>query len=104
MMGAAEERSRTDALMSHWRGPRLNVCGHLTVRESAALLTRARIYVGHDSGPMHLAAAVGKPCVVVFSSRNLPGQWFPFGSYHRVLYHSISCQGCQLDVCVARQK
>lgn len=104
MVGAAEERQRSDALRSSWRGASLNACGMLSVRASAALLSQARIYVGHDSGPMHLAAAVGVPCVAVFSSRNLPGQWFPFGATHRVLYHRISCQGCGLDRCVERQK
>ena len=104
MLGAADERARSDALAANWPGNRANLCGRLTVRESAAALTRARIYLGHDSGPMHLAAAVGTPCVAVFSSRNLPGEWFPYGDRHRVLYHSISCQGCRLEVCVERQK
>ncbi len=104
MIGSAEERSRSESLLYHWRGPRVNLCGTLTVRESAAVLTHARIYLGHDSGPTHLAAAVGKPCVVVFSSRNLPGEWFPYGSGHRVVYHNISCQGCQLELCVEREK
>jgi len=68
------------------------------------VLTHARMYLGHDSGPMHLAAAVGTPCVAVFSSRSLPGEWFPYGDQHRVLYRSISCQGCRLEVCIERQK
>jgi len=95
---------RTELLLANWPGPRVNLCGRLSVRESAALLTRARVYVGHDSGPMHLAAAVGTPCVAVFSSRNLPGEWFPNGDRHRVVYHSIPCQGCRLDVCIERKK
>src|SRR6266487_1928250 len=104
MLGGADERGRSDFLLEHWPGPRVNLCGRLSVRESAALLTRARVYLGHDSGPMHLAAAVGTPCVAVFSSRNLRGEWFPYGKGHRVLYHPISCQGCRLDVCLERGK
>jgi len=104
MLGGADERARSQTLLSNWPGPCVNLCGRLSVRESAALLTRARVYLGHDSGPMHLAAAVGTPCVAVFSSRNLPGEWFPYGNRHRVLYHRISCQGCRLDVCIERGK
>ena len=59
---------------------------------------------GHDSGPMHLAAAVDTPCVAIFSSRNYLGEWFPQGTGHRVLYHPIECQGCRLDVCEDRAR
>jgi heptosyltransferase-3 len=104
LLGGADERMRSEALLANWSGSRVNLCGRLSVRESAALLARARVYLGHDSGPMHLAAAVGTPCVAVFSSRNLPGEWFPYGNRHRVLYHPISCQGCRLDVCIERAK
>jgi len=71
MLGAADEQVRTELLLANWPGPKLNLCGQLSVRQSAAVLTHARVYLGHDSGPMHLAAAVGIPCVAVFSSRNL---------------------------------
>jgi len=104
MLGTADEGRRSEALLPNWPGIRANLCGQLSVRESAATLSHARVYVGHDSGPMHLAAAVGTPCVAVFSSRGLPGEWFPYGDQHRVLYHSISCQGCRLEVCIERQK
>ena len=104
MLGTADERKRSEALLANWLGTSVNLCGELSVRESAAVLTRARVYMGHDSGPMHLAAAVGTPCVAVFSSRNLPGEWFPYGDQHRVLYHSIFCQGCRLEVCIERDK
>jgi len=104
MLGVADERDRSESLLAGWPGGRVNLCGRLSVRESAAVLTQAQVYLGHDSGPMHLAAAVGTPCVAVFSSRNLPGEWFPHGSHHRVLYHPISCQGCKLDVCIELNK
>jgi ADP-heptose:LPS heptosyltransferase len=104
MLGVADERGRSEALLANWPGRRVNLCGEVSVRESAAVLTHARLFLGHDSGPMHLAAAVGTLCVAVFSSRNLAGEWFPPGTRHRVLYQSISCQGCGLDVCIERNK
>ncbi len=40
----------------------INLCGGLTPRESAACFAKARAFLGHDSGPMHLADAVGTQC------------------------------------------
>ena len=104
MLGSADEEVRTARLLARWVGPSLNLCGRIHVREAAAVLVRCQVFIGHDSGPMHLAAAVGTPCVAMFSSRNQPGEWFPHGRRHRVLYQPMPCQGCGLDVCVERQK
>lgn len=104
LIGVAEEQERSARLAQAWPGPVLNLCGRLQPRESAALIARARAFVGHDSGPMHLAAAVGVPCVAVFSARNLPRVWFPAGARHQVLYHRTDCAGCNRDVCIDRAK
>ncbi len=103
-IGVAEEAERSARLLSAWPGPRLNLCGRLTPRESAAALRRARLFLGHDSGPMHLAAAVGTPAVVAFSARNRPGVWFPYGPGHRPIYHRTPCFNCNLSVCAQFQK
>ena len=82
----------------------LNLCGLLSPRESAAVLERAALFIGHDSGAMHLAAAVQTPCVAIFSARNLPRVWFPYGRRHKVLYHHVSCQNCNLETCLVEEK
>jgi heptosyltransferase III len=82
----------------------LNLCGVTSPRETAAVMGRATLFVGHDSGPMHLAAAVGIRCVALFSARNLPRVWFPFGTNHRVIYHDVPCKGCGLETCVKFKK
>lgn len=86
MIGSADEAERSSALARNWRGPTLNLCGRLPPRESALVIARARMFLGHDSGPMHLAAAVQTPAVAVFSRRNKPGIWFPHGRGHTPLY------------------
>jgi ADP-heptose:LPS heptosyltransferase len=53
---------------------------------------------------MHLAAAVGTRCVAIFAARNPPGQWFPLGAGHRVIYRQTDCYGCGLDVCIKQRK
>jgi heptosyltransferase III len=57
----------------------------LPLRELIALVAGARIFIGNDSGPAHLAAATARPCVVIFSSTN-PVQWGPWQTESRVLH------------------
>ena len=104
LIGAAEDRSEAVEAASSWRGPQVNLCGELTPRETAAVLARALLFLGPDSGPMHLADAVGTPAVIAFSARGLPGVWFPVGTRHQVVYHQTSCYGCNLETCIEQQR
>ena len=76
-LGAADESERSEKLSRVCAGRSLNLCGKIPPRVSAAVLERCRLFIGHDSGPMHLAASVGVPTVGLFSWFNPPGQWFP---------------------------
>lgn len=104
LVGSPDERKLSDTYLQHWPGPAVNLCGLSTPRVSGAVLKHCRLFIGHDSGPMHLAACVGVPCVAVFSARNLPGQWFPRGRHNRILYHRTDCAGCRLELCVEQRK
>lgn len=86
LIGSEEERVRSDSVAKDWPGPVLNACGRATPRVSAALIARAELFLCLDSGPMHLAASVGTPCIAVFSRNNPAGMWFPFGNDHRIFY------------------
>ncbi|MDQ6893449.1 MAG: lipopolysaccharide heptosyltransferase II [Acidobacteriota bacterium] len=66
--------------------------------ELAALLARARAVVGNDSGPMHLAGAVGTPVVAIFGPTD-PGRTGPSGSASRVLDRYVFCSPCFLKEC-----
>lgn len=104
LVGAADEVERSNQLVEAWGGSGLNLCGTLTPRVSAAVLQRAQMFIGHDSGPMHLAACVGTPCVGIFSARNPRGQWYPRGDANRIIYHQTDCARCGLDVCTTQRK
>ncbi len=85
-LGAADEAEAVDKVAGGWPSLVVNACGTLAPRESAAALRRAAVFVGHDSGPMHLAAAVGVTCVTPFGSLNKPRKWYPYGRGHRVIH------------------
>ncbi len=105
-LGALDERELCDSVSRAWAGRSLNLCGLVSPRESAAITKMSALLIGHDSGPMHLAAAVGTPSVSIFSARNKPGEWFPFGypRNHKVIYHKMDCYGCGLDDCIVHMK
>lgn len=99
IFGGPEDRELGNSFINEWRAG-ANAAGELTVREAAAALSFCRLYVGNDSGPMHLAATVGTRCVGIFAARDFPGCWHPYGSHHVVLRKTVDCEGCMLSDCV----
>lgn len=100
-IGGSREQSLCGELCAAW-GPRShNLAGLLSVFGSASVLSKCTTFIGNDSGPTHLAALVGIPCVAIFSARNPPGQWMPLGPHHVVIEERPECAGCMLDDCVS---
>ena len=63
--------------------------------EFLALLARARLFMGSDSGPLHLASLVGTPAVVLFGPTD-PLENAPFpGVPSRILQHDVGCNPCR---------
>ncbi len=80
-------------------GSALSLAGRLDVRGLAAIAARAMLFVGSDSGPMHIAAAVGTPVVALFGP-NTPDRFAPRGSASRVIRHEYPCSPCDQKECV----
>ncbi len=77
----------------------VNASGKFGIRESAAAISLCKMYLGNDTGPMHLAALVGTPCVAIFSAIDYPGRWHPSGSRDIVLRKTVPCEGCHSRHC-----
>ena len=102
VFGGPEDREVGDRLLGAWhRG--YNAAGALGLRPAVAALSRCVLYLGNDTGTMHMAASSKVPCVAVFSARDWPGKWNPYGTEHQILRASIDCEGCGLTVCIDRQ-
>lgn len=104
LVGAQEDYGVSEYSAERWTGAKVNLCGRLTPRETAAVLEGAEVFLGPDSGPMHLAASVGVPCVIAFSAHGLPGVWYPAGRQHQIVYHQPECFGCDLETCIVMKK
>ncbi|MGE3465976.1 MAG: glycosyltransferase family 9 protein, partial [Pyrinomonadaceae bacterium] len=81
-----------------------NAAGRTTVRQSAALLEHCRLYLGNDTGTMHLAASVGTPCVAIFAAIDWPGRWLPFGNRNVCFRRRVECEGCHTADCFNARK
>ncbi|MFO0910932.1 MAG: glycosyltransferase family 9 protein [Isosphaeraceae bacterium] len=91
-----------DAQVSADLPPRSNLddwTGTLTVAQTAALLERADLFIGADSGPSHLAACAGVPSVVLFSGTNRASQWRPWSRRSLILKHHVPCRPCHEKIC-----
>jgi len=72
--------------------------GTLSLKELAALIARARLFVGMDSAPMHMAAAMGTPTVALFGPSG-EIEWGPWQVPHRIITSSHPCRPCGRDGC-----
>jgi lipopolysaccharide heptosyltransferase II len=81
----------------------LDLSGGTSLREAYGVLARARLAIGPDSGPMHLAAAAGTPVVSLWGA-TAPARSAPFGSEHLVLAGRADCAPCYRRRCpIGRQ-
>ncbi|MBI3807267.1 MAG: putative lipopolysaccharide heptosyltransferase III [Nitrospirae bacterium] len=74
------------------------MAGRTTIKQFAAIAKKSALFVGSDSGAMHIAAAVGTPVVALFGPSN-PREWGPRGGPVEVLYKEIDCRSCFHPTC-----
>jgi len=97
IVGVEEESQFAQRCLDIWKGAGLNLCGKTNPRVSAAVLAQAKLFIGHDSGPLHLAACVGVPSVGIFSCINKPRQWFPKGENNKMIFPDHPCDESKRD-------
>ncbi len=98
VIGTEQEAAIAGRTVAAMRAPAANLCGRLSTGGLAGLLARAAVLIGNDSGPRHLAAAVGAATVAVYWCGNL----ITFGPHTRrrqrpVLSWRLDCPVCGLD-------
>jgi heptosyltransferase-3 len=92
------EISLIEKMLAKAKSNPVNLAGKLSLKELGALTARARLFVGVDSMPMHLAAAMGTPAVALFGPSG-EQEWRPWRVAHRVVTTSHPCRPCGNDGC-----
>lgn len=94
-----DELALVAAISGRTRTPAVDLSGKLTLKMLAALSERAKLFIGVDSAPMHIAAAVGTPVVALFGPSG-EAEWSPWKVPHRVVASSVHrCRPCGNDGC-----
>lgn len=98
LTGAPDEVDFIERILALTRARPLNLAGRLTIKELGALIARARLFIGVDSMPMHVAAALGTPTVALFGPSG-DREWGPWNVPFRVVTTTHSCRPCGLAGC-----
>lgn len=97
LTGSEAERELVASIQARTHGETVSLAGKLNLAELAALVARAPVLLANNTGPVHVAAAVGTPVVVLYALTN--PQHTPWCVPHRVLYHDVPCKYCFKSVC-----
>jgi lipopolysaccharide heptosyltransferase II len=100
LLGTSEDQPAAREILDGRDWPQVaDWTGALNIVELAALLEQADVFVGADSGPAHLAAAMQTPTVVLFSGANDPRVWAPVGGHVTIARQPVACSPCHRETC-----
>ncbi len=80
----------------------MNLSGKTSIGDVASILRRSRLFISNDSGPVHIACAVGTPVIAIFGRSDMglsPVRWGPSGKKDIVLHKDVGCDECLAHNC-----
>ncbi|MBN1103863.1 MAG: glycosyltransferase family 9 protein [Deltaproteobacteria bacterium] len=99
LLGGPDEGALVDSLERSMGFQADFKSSRLTILEMAAILARCRFFIGNDSAPAHIAAAVGCPGVTLFGP-TFPHLWKPLSRRGDVVFKNLPCCGCRQEKCL----
>ncbi len=104
LLGGQEDEAVCHGIQEQADIPLHNVCGKTSLVELGGYLKEMDLLVTVDSGPMHMAAALGTPVLALFGATD-PKRTGPYGPGHRVLQHGgLPCRPCRSRACLRAEK
>lgn len=99
LIGGPDDEALAQQLEAQY--PVVSLCGALTPLQNACVMQQCRLVLSNDTGPMHLAYAVGTPLVALFSARDLPGRWYPPKRENTMVFRTfgLACSTCFSETC-----
>lgn len=98
LLGGSQDRETAEAILGRLGTGARSLVGRLGLLEMAGLLRQAALFIGNDSGPMHVAAAMGTRVVGLFGPSD-PTVWGPDGQGHVTISKGIDCRPCFREGC-----
>jgi heptosyltransferase-3 len=98
LTAAPDETGFIQQILEKTKSETVNLAGKLSIKELGALTARAKLFIGVDSMPMHLAAAMGTPTVALFGPSG-ENEWGPWNVERRVVTTTHTCRPCGYDGC-----
>ncbi len=95
LIGGAADGDLAQAIKRAMRHTPLDLTGQLTWGQTGALLARGDLFIGHDTGAMHLAVAAGAPVVAIFGP-STPEMYGPYSPHSVTLWPQVDCNPCFL--------
>ena len=96
------EKTIIEEITSKTKTKTINLGGQTTLLDLAYLYKKARFLITTDSGPMHMAAAVGTPVIALFGPTD-PVRTGPYGENHTIVRTEMPCSPCLLKKCPTRK-
>jgi predicted lipopolysaccharide heptosyltransferase III len=96
--GDTREQALAESIRRQSRAALTILAGRTTLLQLAAVLKRCTLFIGNDNGPMHMAAALGIPVVVLFGPSD-PATWGPRDDRAVILYKGLDCRQCFHPTC-----
>jgi lipopolysaccharide heptosyltransferase II len=100
-VGGPEDRKFVASIIAGMKTRAVSLAGELSLPETAALLARCRCLVSSDTGPLHLATAVGTPVIGLYGSTDAK-RTGPVGPGHQVISKALDCVPCEEKSCPLR--
>jgi lipopolysaccharide heptosyltransferase II len=102
LVGGDETSKISEDVSSAMKMKAVDLTGMLLLGELAELLSRSRLFISNDSGPVHVAAAMGTPVISIFGRKDpglSPLRWAPYSDRSRVLHGDAGCRVCYAHEC-----
>ena len=102
LVGASENKPIVTNLLSRMKNKVIDATGQTSVGQMAAILKRCQLLISNDSGPVHVAVALGVPVISIFGRNQAglsPMRWGPLGDKDIVLHKEVGCPVCLAHNC-----
>jgi heptosyltransferase-1 len=99
LIGASEDNKAEEEILKKSKARLFSLVGKLNLRELRELICRSSLFVGPDSGPMHIAASTSTPIIALFGP-NLPAYFSPWQAKAFLIEKNFDCRPCKQRRCI----